>query len=131
MNHPKLGVSGILIEHGHVLLGLRCRGDDQKPLMWCTPGGGVEFGEKLSVAVAREFIEETGLTVEPVEGLVSVQEEAGDTGHAVLIFLPVRCWKGELKAGEGFEQVKWFTKQELENIPVTPMTRRALDHLWP
>jgi 8-oxo-dGTP pyrophosphatase MutT (NUDIX family) len=32
---------------------------------WLTPGGGIEDGESLEVAVTREILEETGLVVAP------------------------------------------------------------------
>lgn len=36
-------------------------------LFWYTPGGGVEAGETLRVAAARELAEEIGLVVEPAD----------------------------------------------------------------
>jgi ADP-ribose pyrophosphatase YjhB (NUDIX family) len=38
---------------------------DSKPPLWITPGGGVETGETLVEAAARELAEETGAVVEP------------------------------------------------------------------
>ncbi|MEU5158044.1 NUDIX domain-containing protein [Streptomyces sp. NPDC020875] len=58
----------LLFDGRHRLLLLRFRLDPDDPgtgFGWSTPGGGVEDGETLAGAAARELCEETGLSVPP------------------------------------------------------------------
>lgn len=55
---PSIGAAIAIIDAGRVLLTMR---DDFH--VWCLPGGGVEDGESLAQAAAREAQEETGLEV--------------------------------------------------------------------
>jgi ADP-ribose pyrophosphatase YjhB (NUDIX family) len=68
---PLLGVGGVVLVDNQVVL-IRRR---NPPLAgrWSLPGGVVEAGESVQAAVAREVLEETGLTVR-VRDLVEVVE---------------------------------------------------------
>lgn len=55
----------VVDETGSVLLFRIVDALDTKPPIWITPGGGIERGETLAEAAARELKEETGLVVEP------------------------------------------------------------------
>lgn len=62
--NPAVGVAVIVCdERGAVLLGRRVKGAYAG--LWCIPCGYVEWGEEIREAARREFIEETGLDVEP------------------------------------------------------------------
>src|SRR3954468_2277091 len=65
-DRPVVGVGAVVLVDGRVVLVKRAH----EPLMgeWNLPGGGVELGETLEQACAREVLEETGLmvTVGPV-----------------------------------------------------------------
>ncbi len=60
---PEVCVGAVVIHDGRLLLVQRGRGAGQG--LWSIPGGRVEGGERMTDAVAREVMEETGLSVEP------------------------------------------------------------------
>src|SRR6266481_3123094 len=62
---PLVGVGGVIIDQGRALLIRR----GSEPLLgeWSIPGGTLELGETLEEGVARELLEETGLTVRVIE----------------------------------------------------------------
>lgn len=61
------GASGILIRNGRVLLGKRNADDVALPNFWCSPGGGLEIGEIPQTCLIREFVEEVGMVVRPLD----------------------------------------------------------------
>lgn len=52
-------------QDGRVLLFRVLDPQDNKPVLWITPGGGVAPGEEIAVTAARELEEETGLRLDP------------------------------------------------------------------
>lgn len=127
----KLGISGILMVGESFLLGRR-NADDTQGGMWVTPGGGVEFGESLDEALAREFKEEVLLEVVVVPGFISVQERIKDERHVVMIFKRVSGPNPtKVFPGDGFSDVGWFNWEQIEELQrkclITEMTWLALN----
>lgn len=121
---PVLGVGGVVFDGDRVLLVKR----GHAPLAgeWSLPGGGVELGETLVEAVARELFEETGLQVSvgPLIELVDrVHRDA--TGrveyHYVVADYLCTVTTGALQAGTDAADVRWVPVAALEAYAVRPV----------
>ena len=117
----------LLDPEGRILLMKgRLPSDPTAPAAWFTVGGGVETGETLRQAAAREAIEETGFTdVEIGEVLFEGEQIHHDRkGRPVLVkesFMLARCGGGDpSRAGwqalelEFVDDVRWWTLEALE-----------------
>lgn len=121
-NRPYLAVSAAIVRDGKVLVVRRAR----KPALnlYTLPGGGVEIGETLSEAVAREVREETGLDVEPValagEREVIVRDAQGQVErHFVILCFAARWLSGEPVLNEELDDARWLDPADLEELRTT------------
>lgn len=76
---PTLRVAGLLVDERRVLMVEQERGEER---YWLVPGGGVQFGETLSEALRREFVEELGLRVGVGRLLAIVESISPDPSYA-------------------------------------------------
>ncbi len=103
----------------------RLPSDPDAPGAWFTVGGGVEAGETLEAAAAREIVEETGFkgaVVGPVlwEGEQIHHDRKGRPVRVKERFMIARCAGGEPdRAGwqvlerEFVDDIRWWTQAEL------------------
>ncbi|MCU0419139.1 MAG: NUDIX hydrolase [Cyclobacteriaceae bacterium] len=88
--------------------------------LWAPPGGGLEFGESAPACLAREFREETGLTVE-VRDFLFACELLHPPLHAVELFFGVEVVGGILMTGHDpeagspavIEEVAWLSATQV------------------
>jgi 8-oxo-dGTP diphosphatase len=124
---PIVGVGAIILSQGKLLL--EKRGHEPARGRWSIPGGVVELGERLKVAVVRETKEETGLDVEVVD-LVGVvdQIDLDDAGkvkyHFVIVDFYVKVVGGELQADSDADELRWVPLEEVEGYDLTASFRR-------
>jgi len=129
---PRVGVGAIVIRDNRVLLVKRRQppGEGQ----WAIPGGRVELGETLQEAAEREVREETGVTVRagnPVYTFDLIdQDDAGHIRyHYVIVDLMADHVCGEPRPGDDASGARWVTFDELENLPVSRLTKQVLKNI--
>jgi mutator protein MutT len=125
---PVVGVGAVVLDGPRVLL--IKRGHPPLKGQWSLPGGGVEVGETLEQAVAREVLEETGLTIE-VGPIVEVLDRISRDGdgrveyHFVLVDFvcrPREQRRGQVRAGTDAEDAAWVALADLARYEVAPVT---------
>jgi 8-oxo-dGTP diphosphatase len=108
----------LLSDSGRVLLQQRQGGRSHGGL-WEFPGGKVEAGESLDLALRREIAEELGITLETaaLEPL-SFAAKPGDP-HVVLLYT-CRIWTGDPQCLDA-AALGWFSSAELAALPLVPL----------
>ncbi|MDO4574007.1 MAG: NUDIX domain-containing protein [Planctomycetia bacterium] len=115
--YARIGVVGILFRGDRALVIQRSEAV-VAPLKWCFPGGGIEPGETERQALVREFQEELGLEISPVEKLC----ESVTPWNVLLSWWRVEAHDealGRLCPNREVRQVAWMTLLELRNHPDT------------
>jgi 8-oxo-dGTP diphosphatase len=133
---PIVGVGGVLIVDGKALL-IR-RGSEPLLGQWSIPGGTLELGETLKEGVARELLEETGMTVRVLD-LIEVFErinpysppEAREPSvrprfHFVIADYLCEKIEGEAKAGGDATDVAFVAEEDLSRYGLTETATRVL-----
>jgi 8-oxo-dGTP diphosphatase len=123
---PRIG-SALLVrdEENRILLGQRNK--DPQRGSWVIPGGKIHAFESIAEAAARELEEETGLKVE-VHSQFRVYEIVNPPSeHRIVIYSWARVVNGVLKASDDLSEVRFFSSDELFDIPMTPLVRRVLE----
>src|SRR3569833_3475764 len=114
---PIVGVGAVIV-HGDRALVVR-RATEPLKGEWSIPGGMLELGEKLRDGIAREVLEETGLTVEVGDVLdvfdsIFPDAEGKTQYHYVLIDYRCTVRGGTANAGSDVSEVRWVSSDELD-----------------
>jgi ADP-ribose pyrophosphatase YjhB (NUDIX family) len=119
---PILAVSAAIIRDGKLLIVRRARPPAQG--LYTLPGGGVEAGETLTEAAAREVREETGLEISPValaghREVIARDDMGGVQRHFVILCFAARWISGEPVPNEELAEAKWIDPSELAGLRTT------------
>lgn len=110
---PELAVGALVIRDHRLLLIQRGRGVAVG--QWSFPGGRVQYRETLQDAVARELLEETGLSGTTGELCGVVERHYGDD-HYVIMDYWVAVADGTPQAGDDAADVCWASLADLEQL---------------
>jgi len=129
-----LGVGALIFDEDLRLL-LVERGQEPLKGLWSLPGGALETGETIAEGVQREVLEETGLTVEPLQIVEIFERIMRDaTGkaeyHYVLIDAICQVTGGSLAAADDVSDVRWVSKQDLGSIRLTEGTLTVIEKAY-
>jgi 8-oxo-dGTP diphosphatase len=119
---PILAVSAAVFREGRVLIVRRAR----VPLLgyFSLPGGGVEVGETMASALARELMEEVGIEAEivafnrHVEAIVPEGDRV--RAHFVIASFVARWIRGEPRLSDEVDAVEWIDPAAGLPSPATP-----------
>jgi 8-oxo-dGTP diphosphatase len=128
-DRPIVGVGAVVLAEGRIVLVRRAHA----PLMgaWNLPGGGVEVGETLEEACAREVLEETGLVVSvgPVIEVFDriMKDEAGRVQyHFVLVDYLCHAVGGQLCCGTDASDVAAADPAALDGYNLTAKAMQVI-----
>ena len=113
-------VNGLLVRQDAVLLARRSPHRKSYGGMWSFPGGHVEANETLLAALARELVEEIGVTPTATASLGSIVDPNSGTDEPITYHMfKVSAWAGGDPRMRGFEhaEIAWFTPQNACSLP--------------
>ncbi len=111
--NPIVGVAAIIRQNGAILLGRRAVNASFSG-KWCIPCGYVEYDEDIRDAVKREFLEETGLAIEPGKVYAVLSNFHNPAVHTVGVWFEAQVTGGVLRPGDDLDQVGYFP---LDTVP--------------
>lgn len=138
--NPRVRVSGMIWHHGKLLL--VCQGRPTSP-RWMMPGGGVDPGESLTVALARELREEIQCdrcaVGEPVALVESIAPESHASGrHLIHMVFRVDvpdpdsiCTGAGVGSDPAIREVRWIDRAELLETAIHPPIGKYLSSYQP
>lgn len=133
MKRVHVAAAVILAEDGRILIAKR-PDDKHQGGLWEFPGGKVEEGEEVRVALARELEEELGIRPTTARPLIQVRHDYPDK-QVLLDVWEVSAFSGEPHGAEG-QPLAWVTQRGLldyefpaANRPIVAAARLPAEYL--
>lgn len=118
---PIVGVAGVVLDGDRVLLIRRGRAPGLGT--WSLPGGALRVGERMVEGVAREVWEETGLRVEVVEQVATLDRLVHDTEGRVQFHYVLLDWLCRITGvdrvpvpGSDAAAARWVDREDLRGM---------------
>ena len=119
---------GLTLHEGRWLVSRRAPGRVFEGL-WEFPGGKIAPGETPGAAAVRETREETGVLVEPVGNLGTLESPQSETTFILHLISCVYIQGAARPQDPAVAEVRWVTLAEARELPMPPVNERILDRL--
>ncbi|MGE4800957.1 8-oxo-dGTP diphosphatase MutT [Yersinia hibernica] len=126
MKHLHIAVGIIRNSQQEIFITQRAA-DSHMAGFWEFPGGKVEQGETAEIALKRELLEETGITVKEAV-LLKVLEHTFTDRIVTLSFYMVETWDGEPFGREG-QPMRWVNQSNLVAEEFPPANKSIIELL--
>jgi 8-oxo-dGTP diphosphatase len=123
---PRIG-SALLVRDGSNRILLGQRNKDPQRGFWVIPGGKIQPFEGIAAAAAREIKEETGLNVRVGDQLGAYEVINPPNEHRIVIYSWGTVTEGVAKASDDLSDIRFFSVEELAQVPITALVRRVLE----
>jgi len=111
-----VGVHALIKKGDHYLATRRALLDDYMPGYWDIPGGTVEFGEEITVALKWEIREEVGLKVNIQKPIFACNYLSGEYRFQFMIIYICEYISGEPKLSHDHDEYRWVNLNQLGKL---------------
>ncbi len=125
----KIGVTAFILRDGRVLVLKRSQKENFLPDFFELPGGKINFGENPIDALVREIKEETNLDIKVVCPYSVFSYVSSDNQRHTVDIQFIAMIKSDvknLKLSSEHDLYRWIKKEELENLHVSDLMKKAI-----
>lgn len=121
--------AGVIRHEGKILL---CQRPFRKNLggKWEFPGGKLEKGESLPECLARELMEELGVTIENIRSLTTIDSVLPD-GRPLHVHFFTCALAGNLPQKKEHEALQWVDPEDLDGFDFCPSDAAVISKCSP
>ena len=82
-------------------------------LIWCFPGGKIDYSDEMEELLEAKILEKLGIRVANL-GSIFAETHSKESGKLYSVYCLCEFIGGKAKLGEEFEEVKWVSPEEIE-----------------